>query len=404
MTCSAASSSTRMRLSWCSWRARCWANAIMSSDFLPVGSSRGSRARRPLRLPRGHRRGVAHNAARHRGRAPRSDRRARSRPRAGRPASHSSRTSDRSHPRPTRRGARERAARTRRGDDRDQATEYALDAIARDSVTSLDRPAGQPNALRDSRRTRSLYAHHRERHPEPARRTPFTDDDAAIAAALEDVSVPGAAVLAGAHDRRSVVDPRPVAPAACRTSSTCRAASTPSSWPTPPTRRPAIAAYRDGGCMPHGCPDDLVLEMMAFLAGVPLEGIMVPMFLEDMQFDGADHGVITWGDEVSDEAKAASPVVVIGCGLSGHPRRHPPDAGGPAVHDRREGRRPGGHLVGEPLPGLPRRHRQSPLLLLVRAVAPLDRVLLPAARAARLLRASARHVRAPLRTAGSTPR
>ena len=52
--------------------------------------------------------------------------------------------------------------------------------------------------------------------------------------------------------------------------------------------------------------------MMAFLAGKPLEGIMVPMFLEDMQFDGADSGAISWGDEVSDEAKAASPVVVIG--------------------------------------------------------------------------------------------
>ena len=44
---------------------------------------------------------------------------------------------------------------------------------------------------------------------------------------------------------------------------------------------------------------------------------MVPMILEDMQFDGADSGAISWGDEVSDEAKAASPVVVIGCGQSG---------------------------------------------------------------------------------------
>ncbi len=41
---------------------------------------------------------------------------------------------------------------------------------------------------------------------------------------------------------------------------------------------------------------------------------MVPMFVEDMQFDGADSGAISWGDEVPDEAKAASPVVVIGCG------------------------------------------------------------------------------------------
>ena len=81
---------------------------------------------------------------------------------------------------------------------------------------------------------------------------------------------------------------------------------------------PAIAAYRDGGCVPHELPEDVVVEMMAFLAGTPLdEDVMVPMFVEDMQFDGADSGAIAWGDEVSDEAKAASPVVVIGCGLSG---------------------------------------------------------------------------------------
>ena len=65
---------------------------------------------------------------------------------------------------------------------------------------------------------------------------------------------------------------------------------------------PAIAAYRDGGCIPHELSRDVLVEMMAFLAGKPLEGIMVPMFLEDMQFDGADSGAISWGDEVSDPA------------------------------------------------------------------------------------------------------
>ena len=146
---------------------------------------------------------------------------------------------------------------------------------------------------------------------------PFTDDDPAIAAALEDVSIPvllcslvhmtgdpswirdlplrsmpNAADLHGGLDEEERADIR---------------------------RRavPAIAAYRDGGCIPHELSRDVLVEMMAFLAGKPLEGIMVPMFLEDMQFDGADSGVISWGDEVSDEAKAASPVVVIGCGLSG---------------------------------------------------------------------------------------
>ena len=131
---------------------------------------------------------------------------------------------------------------------------------------------------------------------------------------------------------------------------------------------------------------------------------MVPMFVEDMQFDGADSGAITWGDEVSDEAKAASPVVVIGCGLSGILAGiRLTQAGLPfVIIEKNAG--PGRHLVGEPLPGRARRRRQPPLLLRVRAVAPLDRVLLPAARAARLLRPRARQLRAasalPLRHRG----
>ena len=58
---------------------------------------------------------------------------------------------------------------------------------------------------------------------------------------------------------------------------------------------PAIAAYRDSGCLPHELSRDVLVEMMAFLAGKPLEGVMVPMFVEDMQFDGADSGAIRGG-------------------------------------------------------------------------------------------------------------
>ena len=180
---------------------------------------------------------------------------------------------------------------------------------------------------------------------------PFTDDDAAIAAALEDVSVPvllcslvhmtgdpswirerslpsmpNAAGLQGGLDDEELADIR---------------------------RRavPAIAAYRDGGCIPHEPSRDVLVEMMAFLAGKPLEGIMVPMFLEDMQFDGADSDAISWGDEVSDDGEG---------GVAGrrdrlrpvrHPRGDPPVAGRPALRDRREGRGSGRYLVGERVPG-----------------------------------------------------
>jgi 4-hydroxyacetophenone monooxygenase len=85
------------------------------------------------------------------------------------------------------------------------------------------------------------------------------------------------------------------------------------------TRRalPVIAAYRDGGCEPRPLDRDVLTEMMSYLAGKPLEGPILPMFFEDMQFEGADSRAITWGPEIADAVKAASPVVVIGCGESG---------------------------------------------------------------------------------------
>ena len=70
--------------------------------------------------------------------------------------------------------------------------------------------------------------------------------------------------------------------------------------------------------------------------------------------------------------------------------RRPPEAGQHPVHDRGEEPRAWGHLVREPLPRCTGRRRQSPVLLLVRAVRPLERVLLPPARAPRLLRDRAR--------------
>ena len=76
---------------------------------------------------------------------------------------------------------------------------------------------------------------------------------------------------------------------------------------------PIIAAYRDGGCEPVPLPDELLLEMMSFLALKPLEGRIASMMFEDMQFAGADSRAISWGGEIPAGVKAESPVVVIGC-------------------------------------------------------------------------------------------
>jgi len=56
---------------------------------------------------------------------------------------------------------------------------------------------------------------------------------------------------------------------------------------------------------------------MGFIGAGPLDPDVIPMFLEDLHLDGGDSRAIAWGDEISDEAKADSPVVVIGCGEAG---------------------------------------------------------------------------------------
>ncbi len=81
---------------------------------------------------------------------------------------------------------------------------------------------------------------------------------------------------------------------------------------------PSIAAYRDSGSVPQALSRELLLEMMSFLGCRPVgEGRLADLFFDDLQFEGGDTGTVSWGDEVSEGLKAASPVVVIGCGLAG---------------------------------------------------------------------------------------
>jgi 4-hydroxyacetophenone monooxygenase len=79
---------------------------------------------------------------------------------------------------------------------------------------------------------------------------------------------------------------------------------------------PAIAAFRDGGCvLPPPPSTELVREMMAFLACEEVPDSYVELMLEELELDGIDRRKV----EIlaSDEAKQAFPVVVIGCGQSG---------------------------------------------------------------------------------------
>jgi 4-hydroxyacetophenone monooxygenase len=146
---------------------------------------------------------------------------------------------------------------------------------------------------------------------------PFADDDAAIAAALRDVSVP-ALLCSLVHMTGDLAWVRD-APALTLTSSADIQGGLSEVQQAAVRHRalPAIAAYRDAGCVPHLLSAEARHEMMEWLATRPVVGRLAAMMHEDMAFDGADPRAIGWGDEITPAAKAASPVVVIGCGESG---------------------------------------------------------------------------------------
>ncbi|MET7305390.1 NAD(P)/FAD-dependent oxidoreductase [Embleya sp. NPDC005575] len=145
---------------------------------------------------------------------------------------------------------------------------------------------------------------------------PITDDDAAIAAALEDVSVP-ALLLSLVHLTgdpsyiRGPIKPRMLIlnevqgfmPEEEKAEARAQALE-------------AIRRYRDGGCvLPEQPSPQLLHEMMNWVACQEIPAEYVPMMLEDMQMDGhEDTGPPAPGDAATREE---FPVVVIGCGQSG---------------------------------------------------------------------------------------
>jgi len=153
--------------------------------------------------------------------------------------------------------------------------------------------------------------------PNPHAGTPFSDDDVAIAAALRDVSVP-ALLCSLVHMTGEPSWVRGTTRPKIATMTEFQGGMCEEQLADVRRRAlPAIVAYRDAGCVPHVLPPDVLNEMMSFIACKPVDGPLVPMFLEDLQFDGADSRAVSWGDEIPAEVKATAPVVVIGCGESG---------------------------------------------------------------------------------------
>jgi 4-hydroxyacetophenone monooxygenase len=147
---------------------------------------------------------------------------------------------------------------------------------------------------------------------------PFDDDDAAIELALEDVSIP-ALLCSLVH---ITGDPSWIRGDLRPQGSMLNEYQgyMPEEMKAEARRRavPAIAAYRDAGCMQPPPPSPEVLnEMMAFLACTDVPEDVAEMFLEDLHLDGSDARAITWGDEIPNAVKADAHVVVIGCGEAG---------------------------------------------------------------------------------------
>ena len=148
--------------------------------------------------------------------------------------------------------------------------------------------------------------------------TPFTDDDAAIAAALEDVCLP-ALMCSLVHVTgdpswiRGEIRPR------MAVLNNYESGLTPAEQAEIRERAlPVLARWRDAGCPEPQVPSpELVKELMDFMAAAPVDPAVVPMFADDLHFDGADSGAITWKDEIPAELRADFHVVVIGCGESG---------------------------------------------------------------------------------------
>ncbi len=147
---------------------------------------------------------------------------------------------------------------------------------------------------------------------------PITDDDASIAAALEDVSIP-ALMCSMVHLTgdpswiRGDIRPQGIflneyqgfMPEEMKAEARRRALQ-------------AVTEFRDAGSVLPASPSREVLhEMMAYLATVEVPDEFVQMFLEDLELVDSPAADAAWSASVEPARRAETPVIVIGCGEAG---------------------------------------------------------------------------------------
>jgi 4-hydroxyacetophenone monooxygenase len=146
---------------------------------------------------------------------------------------------------------------------------------------------------------------------------PITDDDAAIARALESASIPTLMMsLIHLTGDASLLRGK-VRPGRAVMGETQGGLSPEEKAEVRRQALAALRAYRDGGCkLPPPLPLDTVREMMSFMVGEPVPDEYAPMMLEEMELDGEDRRATRW-DAVPEARRRAFHVLVIGAGMSG---------------------------------------------------------------------------------------
>ena len=151
----------------------------------------------------------------------------------------------------------------------------------------------------------------------PTELVPITDDDAAIAALLEDVSIP-TLLLSMVHmtGDTSILD-GPLRPAGIFLNEVQGFMSDEDRAAVRAWALDVIRDYRDRGHTRPDPPDgDTVHRMMEFLVAGEVPREYVPLLLEELELDGVDARAPRW-DDVADRVPADLDVVVVGAGMSG---------------------------------------------------------------------------------------
>ena len=147
---------------------------------------------------------------------------------------------------------------------------------------------------------------------------PITDDDATIAAALNDVSVPTLLVsLVHLTGDASILDGA-LRPAGVYLNEVQGFMSPEDQAAARAFALDRIREYRDAGSVLPSPPDAATVhKMMEFLVAGPVDEEYVPLLLEELELDGVDDRDEHWGARVPEDAKSDAHVVVIGAGMSG---------------------------------------------------------------------------------------